>query len=728
MMSETTLNTAIFTTLSTEGDSLRLLQAAVDELATRAMIEEAAVNAGAKAVPALLSLANDARSAGLAGAADIAEELALALAGPHSESQLTLLDGLAKIQLAMEKSAAESPSNDRGAGAPALGAIGEPPAWGSDPELLSDFFMESGDHLVSIEKELLTLEQDAANKDAVHSVFRSFHTIKGLAGFLGLPAMQEVAHEVETLLDFVRQDRLTVTPEIIDVVLASADHLKREIDRLQKLASGKPAGEPADHGPLLEVVRATRDGRDAGKQEHRRPSATREPAANPAAGVPAIPTAPAAKGAGSPLRELLEPAGRKRGMFAEPEHEPAAASGDIKPGDIKKSAVPESHLVKVDTGKLDLLVDMAGELAIAQSMIQHDGHLHAAGNPRLQRNLSQLARITAEVQKTTMAMRMVPIGQLFQKSVRLVRDLTRKSGKHAELEMSGEDTELDRTMVEQLADPLMHMIRNSADHGVESPEERAAAGKNPTARIHLKAYHRAGFIVVEVGDDGRGLNRQKILKKAVERGLVQEGEALSDKEVFNLIFEPGFSTAEVVTDVSGRGVGMDVVRKNLQKLRGRIDIESQPGKGSSFFLKLPLTLAIIDGLVVKTGGERYIIPIYAVRELFRPKAETRFTLEDREEMVLVRGNLLPVTRLYQRFGVVPRTTELHEGVLVVVETAAKSFCLMVDEVIGKQEVVIKNLGDTFKRPPGIAGGAILGDGRVGLILDMDTVLGEAAHV
>jgi two-component system chemotaxis sensor kinase CheA len=678
-------------------DALRLLHAAVDELATRAMLDEGHVNPGGKAIPALLSLAQDAKSAGVPQAADIAEELALALAGPQTENHLTLLEGLSRIQLAIEKSSEKCSAGDsKGAGIPGLGVLGEGPAWGSDPELLADFFMESKDHLASIERELLRLEQDAGNKGSIDSVFRSFHTMKGLGGFLGLPAFQEVAHEVESLLESVRQGRLTVTTEIIDVVLASADHLKREVGWLEKTAAGKPAGEPADHGPLLEVVRGAQEGGNTPK---------------PVVEVPAIEVAPVPPATNSPAAEAQEG------------HEPAATHGE------GKRRVPlEANFVKVDTGKLDFLVEMAGELAIAQSMIEHDGHLHAVGNPRLQRNLSQLARITAEVQKTTMAMRMVPIRQLFQKSARLVRDLTKKSGKRAELEVSGEDTELDRTIVEQLADPLMHMIRNAADHGVESPAERVAAGKNPTARIHLRAYHQAGFIVVEVGDDGRGLNRQKILLKALERGLVQEGAVLSDKEVFNLIFEPGFSTAEVVTDVSGRGVGMDVVRKHLQKLRGRIDIESRPGNGSTFFLKLPLTLAIIDGLVVKTGGERYIIPIYAVREIFRPKAETRFTLEDREEMVLVRGSLLPVTRLYQRFGVRPRTEELHEGVLVVVETAAKSFCLMVDEVIGKQEVVIKSLGDMFKRLPGIAGGAILGDGRVGLILDMDTVLGETANV
>jgi two-component system chemotaxis sensor kinase CheA len=260
------------------------------------------------------------------------------------------------------------------------------------------------------------------------------------------------------------------------------------------------------------------------------------------------------------------------------------------------------------------------------------------------------------------------------------------------------------------------------------PEERIKAGKNPIARIGLKAYHQAGHIVVEISDDGRGLMREKILKKARERGLVQDGAGLNDKDVFNLIFEPGFSTAEKITDVSGRGVGMDVVRKQIQKMRGRIDIESEAGVGTTFFLKLPLTLAIIDGLVVGVGEERYILPIFAVREIFRPRPETVFTVENRNEMVLVRGNLLPIVRLYKRFGVSPGTCEIAESVLVVTESGGRRFCLVVDELIGKQEVVIKTLGETFKSVVGVAGGAILGDGRVGLIVDMDGVFEETAYV
>jgi two-component system chemotaxis sensor kinase CheA len=387
----------------------------------------------------------------------------------------------------------------------------------------------------------------------------------------------------------------------------------------------------------------------------------------------------------------------------------------------------ESRTVKVDTTKLDFLVDMVGELVIAQSMIRHHGDLTSVTNPQLQRNLAQLSRITGEVQKTAMSMRMVPVGQLFQKSVRLVRDLTRKSGKRAEVEIVGEDTELDRTIVDDLSDPLMHMIRNAADHGIEGPEDRVHAGKNPVARISLKAYHQAGHIVIEIADDGRGLMRDKILKKAKERGLIQDGTNLQDKEVFNLIFEPGFSTAEKITDVSGRGVGMDVVRKQIQKMRGRVDIESQPGVGTTFLLKLPLTLAIIDGLVVGVGNERYIVPIFAVREIFKPQPETVFTVENRHEMVLVRGNLLPIVRLYKRFGVAARSQEITESVLVVAESGGRRFCLVVDELIGKQQVVIKSLGEVFKGVAGVAGGAILGDGRVGLIVDMEGVFAEPAN-
>jgi len=271
------------------------------------------------------------------------------------------------------------------------------------------------------------------------------------------------------------------------------------------------------------------------------------------------------------------------------------------------------------------------------------------------RNLSHLARITNEVQKTAMAMRMVPIGQLFQRMARVVRDLTRKMGKQAELELIGEDTELDRNLVEELADPLMHMLRNSVDHGIESPEQRIAIGKPAVARLRLAAAHQSGNIVVEVSDDGAGLNRARILAKAVQNGVISSSETPSDSEVFNLIFQPGFSTAAQLTDVSGRGVGMDVVRRHVQKLRGRVEIKSVAGQGTTFYLKLPLTLAIVDGLIVGVGPERYIMPLFAVREMLRPAPEMIFTVQNKGEMALVRERLLPLVRLYEKFDVVPRS-------------------------------------------------------------------------
>jgi two-component system, chemotaxis family, sensor kinase CheA len=318
-------------------------------------------------------------------------------------------------------------------------------------------------------------------------------------------------------------------------------------------------------------------------------------------------------------------------------------------------------------------------------------------------------------------MRMVPIGLQFQKTARLVRDLSRKEGKPIVLVTSGEDTELDKTIAEQLSDPLLHMVRNSIDHGIETPEQRGATGKDPTARIRLAAYHRSGQIVIEIADDGRGLDREKILTKAVERGLVKAGPQLSDNEIFLLIFEPGFSTAEKITDLSGRGVGMDVVRKHVQKMRGRIDIQSEAGRGTTFFIKLPLTLAIIEGLVVAVGENRYILPIFTVTEMFRPEPSVLSTVQGKGEMAIVRGRLLPVVRLHARFDLEPRSRALVEGMLVVVESEGRPFCLFVDDLVGKQEVVIKSLGETFKDVRGLAGCAILGDGRVGLILDIDGI-------
>jgi two-component system, chemotaxis family, sensor kinase CheA len=548
----------------------------------------------------------------------------------------------------------------------------------SDPELIGDFIQESREHLTAIELQLLTLDQEPANAEAVNAIFRGFHTIKGMAGFLDLDAVRDLAHEVETVLDLARNNKLTITPTIIDRILESKDYLNVWMKELEEmLRSGKTPTAPEAAG-LLEAIRGLVTGE------------------------------PATPGLAALAREVAALPSVENTVEA-------AKAAEARPAGARS--------IKVETAKLDYLVDMVGEMVISQSLVRHDPDLATGLKPRLARNLSQLARITDDIQRTAMSMRMIPVGQLFQKTARLVRDLSRKAGKQVELELAGEETELDRNIVEELADPLMHMVRNSVDHGIEFPQERLAAGKPAQARVLLKAGHQAGHIVIQISDDGRGLPREKILKKAREKKLIDAGAELAESEIFALIFHPGFSTADKITDVSGRGVGMDVVRKQVQKLCGRIDVISKAGEGTTFLLKLPLTLAIIDGLVVGVGDQRYIVPIFAVREMLQPDEEAISTIHGRQEMALVRGGLLPVIRLHQRFNVQPRHQQPWESLLIVAESGTKLFCLMVDELIGKQEVVIKSLGEGMRNIAGVAGGAILGDGRVGLILDPEGLFG-----
>jgi two-component system chemotaxis sensor kinase CheA len=612
----------------------------------------------------------------------------------HTTGSCNPADEISHLARGIEEADRPEPSASSVMPFPEEPASVAPPALplNQDPQLVQDFLVEAREHISNVEARLLEIEQGATTAETLHSAFRSFHTIKGLAGFLEYNIMQEVSHEVESLLDLARNGKLALTPETVDVVLQAGDYLSHWLNFIESSLRDASAAQPGNPSHLIERVRRvalTNTGAVMVEEQ------------------------------ALPLADHEEPAGNDSQANPSSESQPELNAG----GGSRRS---EASLVKVETAKLEYLVDMVGELVIAQSMVRHNPQLDSLKSTRLQRDIAHLSRVTAEVQKTAMAMRMVPIGQLFRRMTRLVRDLARKSGKSAELELFGEDVELDRTIVEQLADPLVHMLRNSLDHGLESKAEREAAGKSPVGHVRLKASHEAGQIVVEIDDDGRGLDRQRILRKAVERGLVSPEASLSDNEVFHLIFEPGFSTADKVTDVSGRGVGMDVVRKHISKLRGRIDIVSRAGAGTTFFLKLPLTLAIIDGLVVVVGGERYIVPIFAVREMFRAQADQIFTVEGRGEMVMVREHLLPVIRLGRRLGVVPKSEQACDGLMIVGESGGRTFCLLVDELVGKQEVVIKNLGSTFRDVQGLAGGAILGDGRVGLILDLTTLVQSTA--
>ena len=571
-------------------------------------------------------------------------------------------------------------------------------------ELLVEFHAETVDHLQQIEAALLALDHEPENPEALNSIFRSFHTIKGNAGFLGLVPMHTLAHEVESLLDLARNHQLRLGAAIITEILRSRDALQT---LTQQVGVALEKGRLPDQiVPVAHLI-----------------TAVRRLAANPEAAAPA-PVAPVI-----PLPGVVEtppeasPTVAPVGKAPVNPTEPAPAA-DATPKNVA-GGKSGAATVRVNTEKLDSLMDVVGELVIVQSQLIESSRVVGTENATLQRNVAQLSRITKELQSTAMSLRMIPIKPTFQKMERLARDLARDFGKKVAFLTSGEDTELDRTVVEEIGDPLVHMVRNALDHGLEAPDVRIAAGKSDTGSLHLRAYHQGSNIVVELQDDGKGIDPDRIYAKAVEKGVVPRGAQLSREEILALIFAPGFSTAEKVTSVSGRGVGMDVVKRNIEKLRGKIEISSEVGKGSVFKIKLPLTMAIIDGLVVRVGEDRFILPSTSVQMALRPSRDTISTVHGMGQVLELRGRFLPVHRLDQRFGITADAANPWDGIVVIVESSGKTSALMVDEMMSKQEVVIKNLGALMQNLPGVAGGAILGDGNIALILDPGSLLNAA---
>ncbi|MHC4195586.1 MAG: chemotaxis protein CheA [Planctomycetota bacterium] len=428
-----------------------------------------------------------------------------------------------------------------------------------DLPLVLDFITESAEHIESAEAGLLELESKPDDTEVLNQIFRAFHTIKGLAGFLNITDIGSLAHWAENLLDLARKGQLLLDTENSELVFKSLDVMKKMLSGLKKSAE---TGEPRTEHPDFRQLMARFKERVSGQVSIDSHSVKTE---------------------GSPEQKMRSGPDRRVGID-------------------RRASVAEK--IKVSTVRLDNLVNMVGELVTAQLMIGDEHELN--------RKVIHQGKIVRELQELSMSMRMVTIQGVFQKMARLVRDLSHQTGKSIDFSAIGEETELDRNIVDRIVDPLVHMVRNSVDHGIESPEERKKMGKNPNGRIELRASHQAGKIIIEIEDDGKGLDKDSILKKAIESGIVKTGQELSDQEIFDLIFHAGFSTAQKVTDVSGRGVGMDVVKKNIESLRGKININSTPGKGTIFTIRLPLTLAIIDGLVVKVGNERYIIPIGSI--------------------------------------------------------------------------------------------------------------------
>jgi len=555
-----------------------------------------------------------------------------------------------------------------------------------DQDIFSDFSSEAEEHLNNAENALLSLEGHPDDDELLNTIFRAFHTIKGASSFLNLTDITRVAHSVEDVLDSARKKQLVLNQAITDVILESIDLLKELFQNVAaQIESGEVHPRPvAEFTKKVELVASNK--------------ALPAPAPTAAATTDQQPELATSNQASAPA------APKKAGATSETKQQ----SSGTQHRDLH---------VRVGTEKLDSLVNIVGELVIAQTQVSQNPDVLMTENQKLVKDISQLMKISSDLQEIAMSMRMVPIRASFERMARMVRDLARKCDKQVEFSMSGEDTELDKNVVEEIVDPLTHMIRNSVDHGVEPSADRLAAGKSEKGHVSLHAYHKGGNVVIELRDDGGGINRDKVLKKAIERGLVQPEEDLTDDQINDLVFHPGLSTADKISDVSGRGVGMDVVRRNIETLRGKVEVQSEQGKGSVFRIKLPLTLAIIDGMVIGVGPERYILPLTSIISSLRPLPEQICSVMGKGEMVKVQDELYPLLRLHERFDVSPHYTNPWEGLVMLIEAEGERCCLLVDELIGLQQVVIKGLDEDLRQDPCLSGCAILGDGCIGLILD-----------
>ncbi len=581
----------------------------------------------------------------------------------------------------------------------------------ADPDTIAVFLEEATELFSDFEQCLLLLETLPDDREVINKAFRAAHTIKGGAGMIGFEHLAAFTHEVETLLDELRDKQLLCTQNIIDAMLASADVIKAH---LALIKDGRSEKVPNQDQVLNRIWQVRADG-DAPASEEPKSTVVLAPGlVAPPAVVAAPPPPPPA-----PKPEPSKPvaSGFTPLPSAPPPPEPVAEKAGGAP-----AAETGSASIRVSIEKVDQLVNLVGELSIAQAMV---GQLVQEYSPHrllaLQESVAQLERHCRDLQTRVLSIRMVPVKGVFDRFNRIVRDVAAQAGKQVGLVIHGEDTELDKTVVEKIADPLTHLVRNAIDHGLEPSEARAAAGKPPKGTLSLSAYQKGANIFIEVKDDGRGLDRARILAKGVERGLVPPGRELTDDEVYELIFQPGFSTAEKVTNLSGRGVGMDVVRRNIDELQGKVTIQTEAGKGTTFRIQLPLTLAMMDGLLVRAGKQVFLVPLISVITSFRPTLK-QLGRVDATEVVEVRGGYVPLVRLNAALLLPGLPIEPTKGLVVVIDDGTRTWGLLVDELLGQLQVVVKSLEDNYGRVKGLGGATILGDGEVALILDPPALL------
>ncbi|HGP0980242.1 TPA: chemotaxis protein CheA [Klebsiella aerogenes] len=627
------------------------------------------------------------------------------------------------------------------------------------------FFDEADELLADMEQHLLELDPQAPDIEPLNAIFRAAHSIKGGAATFGFSVLQETTHLLENLLDGARREEMRLSTEIINLFLETKDIMQEQLDAYK--TSQQPDAESFDY-----ICQALRQLALEAQQQD-------APAAAPVVAQPA-PTAIAGgmrvsltglKANEIPLMleelgnlgEVQDPQQTDNSLevtllttaseedicavlcfVLEPEQisfttppttaakplptaevvpppvaqpQPAA----VEPPKAPRAKASESTSIRVAVEKVDQLINLVGELVITQSMLaQRSGNLDPVTHGDLLNSMSQLERNARDLQESVMSIRMMPMEYVFSRYPRLVRDLAGKLNKQVELTLQGSSTELDKSLIERIIDPLTHLVRNSLDHGIEDPQTRLAAGKSEVGNLILSAEHQGGNICIEVIDDGAGLNREKILAKAAAQGLAVS-DSMSDEEVGMLIFAPGFSTAEQVTDVSGRGVGMDVVKRNIQEMGGHVEIHSRAGKGTSIRILLPLTLAILDGMSVKVNEEVFILPLNAVMESLQPQAEDLHPMAGGERMLQVRGEYLPLVELYRVFDVAGAKTEATQGIVVILQSAGRRYALLVDQLIGQHQVVVKNLESNYRKVPGISAATILGDGSVALIVDVSAL-------
>ena len=636
------------------------------------------------------------------------------------------------------------------------------------------FFDESQEHLADMEQQLMDLDLSEPDPEQLNSIFRAAHSIKGGSGIFGFDALTGLTHIMENLLDRARNKTIEMTMPIVDLLLETTDLLKLTLDSYRNQEPIEQEGIDAGIEKLnalmssLEVDQSFNHEEESGLEgfgffEQATDSGLQNDAEETGFGFfDEEPDAPPPNDTqnsgfgffddenneksdstqsndtgliaqvtdGNETEDINVQIENKRGygffkklpvpQARAAKKESKAASDSSKAVSGKGKGSLESSSIRVDTGKIDSLVNLIGELVITQSMLtQVSSEMMLESNDNLQNAIAELTRNTREIQESVMSMRMLPMHFTFNRFPRVVRDLSSKLGKKVNLVIEGATTEIDKSMIEKLVDPLTHLVRNSIDHGIEKTEDRVAMGKSDTGTVILKAEQKGGSILISIIDDGAGLNRERILSKAEENGLNIDLD-MPDSEVWKLIFEAGFSTAESVTDVSGRGVGMDVVRRNLEAIGGRIEIESSQGEGSSFYIHLPLTLAIVDGICVSVAEQRFVVPLVNIIESVQP-APDQMKLISNEQLLWIRDQYWPLVKLHQKMQIDGAIIEPSEAIVMLIESSNKRFGLLVDGLMGQQQVVIKSLEQNYRRVDGIAGATIMGDGQVALILDVESL-------